>query len=280
MGSGGKAAAVAAAIAVAVAALLGWQYLRPGPPAVEPPTAAMPEITTSDPADTAAVETPAEDDSPTPPSFDIVRVDADGNALVAGRAEPGADVKIMLDGLEVSRSSADAGGSFAALFSVPPANVPRVVSLLMEISGTEPVKSTATVILSPSTVAVALAEPETVQDAPVSSTPQDEVVASLETPVDVDAADIDGTPDPTATDTLVAPAVETPAEGGEPADKPEIIAAIKPEPKAALPVSGSDAPAVQDDTTPVGDVPSGGEFRGRGGCGARDTSGVSRHSIY
>ncbi|WP_172294380.1 LysM peptidoglycan-binding domain-containing protein [Pseudoruegeria sp. HB172150] len=84
------------------------------------------------------------------PSFDVVRVDADGNALIAGKAAPESEVRVLLDGAEISTSPADRSGSFVSIFTVPPADVPRVVSLEMQVNGEDPVSSPATVILQPS----------------------------------------------------------------------------------------------------------------------------------
>ena len=49
------------------------------------------------------------------PRFDVVRVDRDGSAVVAGRAEPGATVTLMLDGAPVGEVAADANGQFVIL---------------------------------------------------------------------------------------------------------------------------------------------------------------------
>ncbi|MCB2122930.1 MAG: peptidoglycan-binding protein, partial [Rhodobacteraceae bacterium] len=63
------------------------------------------------------------------PAFDTMRVDADGAALVAGRAAPGAEVSILADGVAVARAVADGAGKFAAFFSLPPSDQPRVLTL-------------------------------------------------------------------------------------------------------------------------------------------------------
>lgn len=49
------------------------------------------------------------------PRFDVVRVEADGSAVVAGRAEPGAQVTLMIDGKPAGQTVADAGGQFVML---------------------------------------------------------------------------------------------------------------------------------------------------------------------
>lgn len=87
--------------------------------------------------------------APPPPAFDVVRVDAQGNALVAGTALPGAKVRIMIDGQPVTTANADMAGQFVALFDVPPAARPRVVELAMEMPDGTQVVSGETVILAP-----------------------------------------------------------------------------------------------------------------------------------
>jgi nucleoid-associated protein YgaU len=51
------------------------------------------------------------------PSFDIARVEADGDAVIAGRAPPGATVDLMRGGERLDRAVADASGEFTM---VPP----------------------------------------------------------------------------------------------------------------------------------------------------------------
>jgi LysM repeat protein len=66
----------------------------------------------------------------TGPSFDVVRVAADGNAVIAGRAQPGA-VVVVLDGdTEIARVTADARGEWVALPARPLASGTRELSLL------------------------------------------------------------------------------------------------------------------------------------------------------
>ncbi|WP_380052923.1 LysM peptidoglycan-binding domain-containing protein [Falsihalocynthiibacter sp. SS001] len=128
---------------------------------------------------TEVSEPPAEEAIPTmAPSFDVVRVDADGGALVAGRAEAGTEVVISLDGEEVSRTEADASGNFVSLFSVEVADAARVMSLETG-SGASTVASAETVILAPSATLAPLAEPETADVAEVEAEPSDAQVATV-----------------------------------------------------------------------------------------------------
>lgn len=95
--------------------------------AVAPETApqAAPE-TVPEPAPDAAAATAV---TLPGPSFDVVRVDAEGNATIAGRAAPGVTVRLMLDSAEIGQAVADASGSFALLTRLDPAAVPRVMAL-------------------------------------------------------------------------------------------------------------------------------------------------------
>lgn len=54
------------------------------------------------------------------PSFDIVRVAPNGDAVLAGRAAPGADVTVSADGKTIGRTTADASGAWAMTTTLPP----------------------------------------------------------------------------------------------------------------------------------------------------------------
>ncbi len=64
------------------------------------------------------------------PSFDVVRVAADGNAVIAGRAQPGAIVVVLDGDTEIARATADARGEWVALPARPLAAGTRELSLL------------------------------------------------------------------------------------------------------------------------------------------------------
>jgi nucleoid-associated protein YgaU len=85
------------------------------PPLVEPPKPAEPVITAEPPA--VVAEPPAAAAEPVEktnviPSFDTVRVEPTGEALIAGRAEPGAEVVVKFNGLAVGTAVANADGAF------------------------------------------------------------------------------------------------------------------------------------------------------------------------
>lgn len=87
---------------------------RTAAPAATPPTAA------GAPAPVPAATQPAT--APILPSFDIVRVNNRGQAVMAGRAAPGAEVTILDGGQEIARVTADPRGEwvFVSQHPLPP----------------------------------------------------------------------------------------------------------------------------------------------------------------
>ena len=123
------AAAVVAVALAAVGALAIFSGTSPEEPA---PLAAVPAPVESAPA--APVETAAAPAVEAPveramPAFDVVRVDSEGNATIAGRAAAGDQVALLLDGVEIAKAAADGAGSFVFLMTLAPADVPRALSL-------------------------------------------------------------------------------------------------------------------------------------------------------
>ncbi len=93
------------------AAAPGGDPAGPAPP---------PAATTSEVAPLAAAAGPA---------IDLVRVDRDGRAQIAGRAGRGAEVVLRAEGVEIARVPAGPGGAFAALVSLGPSARPRAIEL-------------------------------------------------------------------------------------------------------------------------------------------------------
>ena len=87
-------------------------YLHYGRHQAPPAPAAPPAAQT--PAPQAASATP-------PPSFDIVRVDPQGNAVLAGRAMPGATVTVKDGDTVLGTATADSQGAFVL---IPPSPLP------------------------------------------------------------------------------------------------------------------------------------------------------------
>lgn len=85
-------------------------------------TAPAPEkVAVAQPSENAA-EPPAEEAQPAKekaPSFDIVRVEPSGDAVVAGQSEPGAIVALLSDGKVVGKTVADGSGAWTVVLEKP-----------------------------------------------------------------------------------------------------------------------------------------------------------------
>ncbi|OHC52517.1 MAG: hypothetical protein A3D16_11955 [Rhodobacterales bacterium RIFCSPHIGHO2_02_FULL_62_130] len=197
MGAGARGALGAgAAVIVVLLGYLGWSLSQPAPVAEAPATEAETSEaatgeTTPDEAGAAATgsadavaseaeepakaEEPAAEDTaqvaapaalpPVPPSFDVVRVEPDGSATVAGSAAADAKVSLRVDGAEVAQAQADGQGKFAALFTLAASDVPRLLSLVAILADGTEIAAVETVALAP-TKPVAVASAETTAEPP------------------------------------------------------------------------------------------------------------------
>jgi Bacterial Ig domain/LysM domain len=101
--------------------------------------------------ETPKVEAPAKADATTPkavvaPSFDTVRVEASGETVIAGRAEPGSEVTIKYNGATVGTAMTNTDGAFVVTPEKPLPKGPGALSIEM--------KNKETVVASADTVAV------------------------------------------------------------------------------------------------------------------------------
>lgn len=133
-------------------------------PAAEPVATAAPDSveTASESAIAPAAEaTNAEPEVaealPAAPTFDLVRVEPDGQALVAGQAAAGAKVILRLNGAEISGTTADAQGNFAVLFVLDPSPVARMLTLGSLLPGGSEVAALGEVALAPTVAASVVA---------------------------------------------------------------------------------------------------------------------------
>ena len=101
--------------------------VEPAPaPAVEPPkveepvkTEATPVVEPAKPVETAKII----------PSFDTVRVEPTGEALIAGRAEPGSEVVVKFNGQTVGTAMTNADGAFVITPDKPLPSGPGALSI-------------------------------------------------------------------------------------------------------------------------------------------------------
>lgn len=177
-GLGGNTGAVLAGGGMCAALALG-AYISFGMPTGDDAqvSAAQPVVQSGidvPPSDPTPQDTPAV--APQSPRFDELRREADGTTVIAGRAAPLAEVKILLDGAEVATATADNTGGFAAIAVLPPKEDAQVVSLSAQ-NGEETAASLDEIILAPTTRVEREPEPEGVVEAqPI----EDEVVAASE----------------------------------------------------------------------------------------------------
>lgn len=115
----------------------------------------LPEPEPEAPVEEAVVEAEPEPEAAPEPRvstavFDIVRVEADGETVIAGRAASNSGISLFLDGESVADTEADGAGNFVALLSLGRSDVPRVLTLLERFSDGEEAFADQSVILAPS----------------------------------------------------------------------------------------------------------------------------------
>lgn len=103
-------------------------------PSASTESASKPAATAKPPAKVAAPATetasaPAKEATPVKPSFDVVRVDPDGNTVIAGRAAPNSNVTISDGDQEIGQVQADSRGEWVFLPKERLAIGNRVLSL-------------------------------------------------------------------------------------------------------------------------------------------------------
>ncbi len=118
-----------------------------------------------------------------PPSFDVVRVSPNGRAVIAGRAEPGAEVTVLDDGIPIGSVRANKRGEWVL---VPNKNLEggdRELSLVQDLPNGDRMQSEQVVVLSVPVPlekpAVAVAETGSTGTAPVEEKDEDGVIAVL-----------------------------------------------------------------------------------------------------
>lgn len=240
------------ASAIAIAVVGGVFYLRSAPVAVAPQPDPAPEVATvvappavAPPAIAPEVQSDAPDTLPEvadfiAPSFDTFRVESDGSMVIAGRAEPGQEVDVLLGGAAIERVTADPSGAFVAFPQAGPSDQPRRLSLLGDPQGAALPSATSFIVapIAPPDVLAAAPE-ETDQTAAAAET----ALAAPEIPVapEVDLAEIVPKASPTVLQTD-ADGVRV-VQGGPALDAPEVadnvaLDAITYDPTGEVQLSG------------------------------------------
>lgn len=151
-------AIVAVAIGIVIFLLMPQPEIADAPL----PQAEAPVVASEPPAaaETEAAEEPAQvAEAPEPqqaPEFDTFRVEPDGSMVIAGRAEPGQLVDVILAGTAIDRVTADTAGNFVSLPTAGPSEQPRRLSLLADPEGAA-IASTTSYIVAPIAAPVIIA---------------------------------------------------------------------------------------------------------------------------
>jgi nucleoid-associated protein YgaU len=104
---------------------------------------------------------------PSPPMIDVFRLETDGGMLIAGQAEPGWEIKILVDGATIATVTPDAAGQFVEFLDLEYSDQPRVLSLLMLApDGQVELASTDEIILAPTQKPVQTAAVDTAEAEP------------------------------------------------------------------------------------------------------------------
>ena len=160
----------------------------------------------------AGTDTPAEplSNSLSAPKFDVVRIEDDGSALIAGQAQGRGHVVLSVDGVELPEARADlTGNGQFVIFAFLPATADQQ-SLKLHLyaqDGSGPVVSVQTIFVAPAPVEEAVAASESVapeSEAPAETETTDETTDATETDIEIETA-------PTQTALTEAPADAAPA---------------------------------------------------------------------
>ncbi len=160
----------------------------------------------------AGADTPAEplSNSLSAPKFDVVRIEDDGSALIAGQAQGRGHVVLSVDGVELPEARADlTGNGQFVIFAFLPATADQQ-SLKLHLyaqDGSGPVVSVQTIFVAPAPVEEAVAASESVapeSEAPAETETTDETNDATETDIEVETA-------PTQTASTEAPEDAAPA---------------------------------------------------------------------
>jgi hypothetical protein len=254
--------------------------IAPQPSAIEPtlpdPDSPTEEAATeanevTDATEASSAEAPAEQaqDAPPavrPPSFDIVRVDGEGNTVIAGLAEPFSQVTILLDGAAIDKTQADGGGNFVSLLFIEPSGTPRILGFLMQTGDGRELGSAETVIIGAIEPPLVVAEAEAEAEAPEPNTPvvpseEAAMVAQAEPPIpaatDQSLESTESASQGEESQAATTAISDTPAAAEENAPvvaQAELPAQIPPDQQsqtaAPLTETADSAPAITSDETP------------------------------
>ncbi len=265
-GSSSTAIGAAAGGAVLlVASAVGYSVLTSDtdPEAPGTPIPNIAEVVEVDPTAPEAPSEPVIAEAPAlgAPMLDVVRVEPDGNTLIAGQTEPGLPVAILLDGTEVALVEADGAGDFVAFLTLVPSDAPRMISAEARPEGAPALPGPESVLVAPFALAAAEPVPESPPNVPVAETVEAEEAtpepSESEPVAEVEAPAPDTVPAPEFEAIAEVPAADAPTPEA-PVETAAQPLAPQPETVASAPSLGAPAPlvAASDAPSPIAAAPS------------------------
>lgn len=118
----------------------------PAPERASAPTSGAPSAEDAADAEAARAEPDA---SAGEPEFEVVRMEPDGTTLVAGTADPLAQVSLVVDGVTRAKTESDAAGQFVVFVTLESSVDARVMWLVAQDRAGEVLSSRDTVLLAP-----------------------------------------------------------------------------------------------------------------------------------
>lgn len=181
-------AGVAVVGVVGVALAVSGVFAPDSNPSKSPQSSAL--VTAIEPAPPEIEKTDPQGDpiEPALPRFDVVRIEADGTAMIAGKGIADTKVEILMDGMEIGSAIVDPKGWFLSDLNIEPSDKPRVLTLKMRNAVSGEVLTSDQAVIIAATVAIAEVEAEdTVVVAAVAKDPEKAIappaqVAKAQTP--------------------------------------------------------------------------------------------------
>lgn len=245
--SSGAIGVTAVGAVVVVAGAVGFTVFngRQDPPGPQPMAAAIEETPEASTPDADPAPAPAGPTAEAPeilaPRLDLVRVDPDGGAVIAGRTSPDMTVAVLLDGVEIAQTRADGAGDFVALITLAPSDVPRLLSVEARPEGGPALAGIDTVLVAPFGAAAPEAAPEAVAAAEPAQAPALDAVALAAPGLVTPPAPDDAAPSPEVT--TRPPAVTAAPENiAQSAPTPDAVPGSAPEPMAPGALATGPAP--------------------------------------
>jgi len=184
--------------AIGVAGWIAWSGVAGRAPypevtdTAEPPPVRAEAPTTPEPSTAEVVEPPQADVVAQPPAsrveprLEVVRVEQDDSALVAGVGEPDSDVAVVVDGETVVEMRTDAEGNFVGFLDLPRSDDVRRVDVVTAENAREGGQGSSPVFISPST----RSDPEPEADVPLVVAMREEGAEVLQRPQQAEDAPV------------------------------------------------------------------------------------------